>query len=315
MNRSLKFLLIATLALLSAPAFASAPPLVDAQWLKNSQGQTDLVVLDIQSEKDYQRFHIPGAVNAPYERWRTQPRNQGRKAKQADASALSSMLPPVEQLEAMLSELGVDNDDHLVIVATGRSAGDLAAAARVFWTLKVLGHEQASLLDGGLVGYANSGAPLARGNETRPATAYRAKLQPELAPDAQAVRAALAAQTPLVDARSEGEFVGIYTGDDAERPGTIPGSHHLPHDWISDSGSGKLRSPGALKTLFEARGIATDGEQVHFCHSGNRAALTWFAAYAVLGNEDAVLYDGSMMEWARDENLPISTEIELCDAC
>ncbi len=315
MSRPLLYPLLAWLALLSAPASASVPPVVDAQWLKTNQGQSELVVLDIQSPNDYQRFHIPGAVNAPYERWRTQPPKPGSKAARANASGLTSMLPPVERLEAMLSELGVSNDDALVIVATGRGASDLAAAARVFWTLKVLGHEQASVLDGGLVGYADSGAPLARGRETRPATAYRADLQPELAPDAQAVRAALAAQTPLVDARSEGEFVGIYTGDAAERPGTIPGARHLPHDWVSDGGSAKLRSPGALKALFEARGIVTDGEQIHFCHSGNRAALTWFAAYAVLGNEEALLYDGSMMEWARDDNLPISAEIELCDAC
>lgn len=315
MNRPLNALLLAMLAFLSAPALASAPPLVDTQWLKDNQGDSELVVLDIQAPKDYQRFHIPGAVNAPYDRWRTQPPKPDSKAARANASELTSMLPPVEQLEGMLSELGVSNDDHVVIVATGRGASDLAASARVFWTLKVLGHQQASVLDGGLVGYADSGAPLARGSESRAPSEYQAHFQPELVPDAQAVQAATAANAQPVDARSEGEFVGVYTGDDNERPGTIPGSSHLPHDWISDSGSGKLRSPGALKALFEARGVATDGEQIHFCHSGNRAALTWFAAYAVLGNEDALLYDGSMMEWARDDKLPISAEIELCEAC
>ncbi|MBK5931932.1 sulfurtransferase [Halochromatium salexigens] len=315
MNRPLEYLLLAILAFLTAPALASAPPLVDAQWLKDDQGQSDLVVLDIQSPKDYQRFHIPGAVNAPYDRWRTQPPKQDSKTARTDASELTSMLPPIEQLETMVGDLGVGNDDHVVIVATGRGSGDLAASARVFWTLKVIGHEQVSVLDGGLVAYADAGAPLARGIETRPTTDYQANFQSALVPDAQAVRAALAAKTSLVDARGEGEFVGVYTSGDAERPGTIPGSRHLPHDWVSDSGSGTLRSPGALKALFEARGIATDGEQVHFCHSGHRAALTWFAAYAVLGNEEAVLYDGSMMEWARDDSLPISAKIELCDAC
>jgi thiosulfate/3-mercaptopyruvate sulfurtransferase len=308
-------LILAVLTLLSAPAFAGAPPLVDAQWLKTNQEQPNLVVLDIQSPKDYQRFHIPGAVNASYDRWRTQPPKPDSKAARANARELSSMLPPVDQLEAMLSELGIGNDDHVVVVATGRGAGDLAAAARVFWTLKVLGHQQASVLDGGLVGYADSGAPLARGSERRAATEYQANFRPELVPNAEAVQAAIASQAQPVDARSEGEFVGVYTGDDAERPGTIPGSRHLPHDWVSEGGSGKLRSSSALKELFEARGVATDGEQIHFCHSGNRAALTWFAAYAVLGNEDALLYDGSMMEWARDDSLPISAEIELCDAC
>jgi thiosulfate/3-mercaptopyruvate sulfurtransferase len=300
-------------------AETDAPALVDAGWLKANQGQSDLVVLDIQDPKDYQRFHIPGAVNAGYDRWRTQPPKKGSQAAAVDKSGLSSMLPPVEQLEAMLGELGIANNDQVVIVATGRGAGDLAAAARVFWTLKVLGHERVSVLDGGLVAYADTGAPLARGEargeERRPATHYQVNLQPEMVPDAQAVRAAFERQVALVDARSEGEFVGLYTGDEKERPGTIPGSKHLPHDWISDDGSGKLRSPGALKALFEARGIATEGDQIHFCHSGNRAALTWFASYAVLGNDDAVLYDGSMMEWARDEALPIDAEIELCEAC
>jgi thiosulfate/3-mercaptopyruvate sulfurtransferase len=300
-------------------AETDAPALVDAGWLKANQGQSDLVVLDIQDPKDYQRFHIPGAVNAGYDRWRTQPPKKGSQAAAVDKSGLSSMLPPVEQLGAMLGELGIANNDQVVIVATGRGAGDLAAAARVFWTLKVLGHERVSVLDGGLVAYADTGAPLARGEargeERRPATDYQVNFQPEMVPDAQAVRAAFERQVALVDARSEGEFVGLYTGDEKERPGTIPGSKHLPHDWISDDGAGKLRSPGALKALFEARGIATEGDQIHFCHSGNRAALTWFASYAVLGNDDAVLYDGSMMEWARDEALPIDAEIELCEAC
>lgn len=291
------------------------PALIDAGWLRANQGQPDLVVLDIQDPKDYQRFHVPGAVNAGYDRWRTQPPKKGSQAASDDEAALSSMLPPVEQLEAMLSDLGIANGDQVVIVSTGRGAGDLAAAARVFWTLKVLGHERVSVLDGGLVAYAETGAPLARGDERRPATDYQAKFQAEMVPDAQAVRAAFERQVALVDARSEGEFVGLYTGDEMERPGTIPGSKHLPHDWVSDNGSGKLRSPGALKALFAARGIGTEGDQIHFCHSGNRAALTWFASYAVLGNDDAVLYDGSMMEWARDDALPIDAEIELCKAC
>jgi thiosulfate/3-mercaptopyruvate sulfurtransferase len=317
MTQPLRSLVFATLALLAHPALAAdTPALVDAEWLKAHQDQPDVVVLDIQSPKEYQRFHIPGAINASYDRWRTQPPKKGSKAERDQAGdALTSMLPPVEQLESLLSELGINNGDHIVIVPTGRGASDLAAAARVFWTLKVLGHERASVLDGGLIAYADSGAPLARGSEQRPPTEYQANFQPELVPDAAAVRAALAQDAQPVDARSEGEFVGLYTGDEAERPGTIPGSRHLPHDWVSDAGSGKLRSRGALEALFKARGVETDGEQIHFCHSGNRAALTWFAAYAVLGNEEARLYDGSMMEWARNDELPIAAEIELCEAC
>jgi thiosulfate/3-mercaptopyruvate sulfurtransferase len=122
-------------------------------------------------------------------------------------------------------------------------------------------------------------------------------------------------QGEFVDARTTGEFVGLYRGDDKERRGTIPGSRNLPHDWVTRDGSAKLRDAAELKALFAARGISAQGEQVHFCHSGNRASLTWFAAYAVLGNERERLYDGSMMEWAPREDLPMEQEIKLCEAC
>ncbi len=296
------------LAAAAATGTPSAPPLVDAAWLK---GNLDaVVVVDLQEPKAFERFHIPGAANLPYDRWRTKA-PKGNK----DPALLESMLPDVDALEAMLGGAGVGNQDHVVLVATGRNAGDLAAAARVFWSFKVLGHDAVSVLDGGLVAYADAGGRLARGPETRPATTFRAAVRPELVPDAAAVEAARAGGSQLVDARSEGEFVGLYTGDSDERPGTIPGAKHLPYDWVALDGGARLRSRGALEQLFEARGIDPQRDQVHFCHSGNRAALSWFAVYAVLGNENATLYDGSMMEWAQTEDRPVAAAIELCEAC
>ena len=294
------------LATASMPLHAeTAPALVDAEWLKSRLGSDGLVIVDIQAPKEYERFHVPGAANAPYEQWRTE----------GSETQLGSMMPPIEQLESLVGALGVSNDSQVVIVPTGRGAGDLAAAARVFWTFKVLGHDAVSVLDGGLVAYAEAGGRLGSGIEQPEPARFTATPRKELMPSADDVRQAVESGVLPVDARSEGEFVGIYTGDKKERPGTIPGSRHLPYDWLSDDGTGRLRSAGALRELFAARGVDPSSPQVHFCHSGNRAALTWFAAYAVLGNEDARLYDGSMMEWARRDDLPLEAEIKLCATC
>lgn len=283
---------------------AAVPALVDAQWLKSSLGEADLAVLDIQAAKDYQRFHVPGAVNAPYDLWRT--RGKGEPV---------GMLPPVGELESLIGGLGIDNSTRVVIVATGRGAGDLAAAARVLWTFKVLGHDEVALLEGGLVEYAQAKYPLESGRNRPEPGVFEAKPDAALMLDADGAKAVLDRKGQFVDARSLGEFVGIYRGDEKERRGTIPGARNLPHDWVTQDGSATLRDAAELAALFKARGIASEGEQVHFCHSGNRAALTWFAAYAVLGNEQARLYDGSMMEWAVRKDLPIEQEIKLCDAC
>lgn len=282
---------------------AEVPPLVDAKWLSANLKRPDLRVLDIQEPADYARFHVPGAVNAPYARWRT-------SAKDPKAP---SMLPPVAQLEDLLGGLGIGDTDTVVIVPTGRGASDLAAAARVFWTFKVLGHGPVAILDGGLVAWAEARQPVQSGNSRAQRVAYTAKVDASQIVTTEDAKARLGAGAEFVDARSEGEFVGLYTGSKGERPGTIPGSDHLPHDWIVVDGSALMRSPEALKALFAARGVGTAGEQVHFCHSGNRAALTWFAAYAVLGNEQARLYDGSTMEWARRADLPLVQHIQLCE--
>lgn len=282
---------------------ADVPPLVDANWLATNLERSDLAVLDIQNPKDYARFHVPGAVNAHYGKWRT-----GKKD-----PAGPSMLPPVERLEALIGSLGIDNERTVVIVATGRSAGDLAAAARVFWTFKALGHGRVAVLDGGLMSWAQGRNPLESGSNPPKAVTYAAHPDSTMILTADATKTLLDAGSGFVDARSEGEYVGLYTGADEERPGTIPGSRHLPHDWVTEDGSALLRSTDTLKALFAARNIPTEGDQVHFCHSGNRAALTWFAAYAVLGNDKARLYDGSTMEWARRPDLPLEQHIQLCE--
>jgi thiosulfate/3-mercaptopyruvate sulfurtransferase len=295
---------LALLLVFAAPAVFAAPvpPLVDAQWLTRNLERADVTVLDIQDPKDYARFHVPGAVNAPYAQWRTN----------AKDPAGPSMLPPVDRLEAMIGGLGIDNEETVVVVATGRGAGDLAAAARVFWTFRVLGHEPVAVLDGGLAAWAEAKGRLQSG-ENRPDPArFTARPDEEQIVSTDEAKALLEAGSQFVDARTEGEYVGLYTGSKEERPGTIPGSGHLPHDWVTEDGSARLRSQDTLESLFQARGISTEGDQVHFCHSGNRAALTWFAAYAVLGNEKAKLYDGSTMEWARRPELPLVQEINLC---
>lgn len=295
---------LALLFVLSVPPAVAAevPSLVDANWLAANLKRPELRVLDIQEAEDYARFHVPGAVNAPYARWRTSSK---------DPKA-PSMLPPVTQIEDLIGGIGIDNASTVVIVPTGRGAGDLAAAARVFWTFKVLGHGPVAVLDGGLVAWAQAGNPVQAGNQRPERVQYTAKVDASQIITAETAKERLDAGAEFVDARSEGEFVGLFTGSKAERPGTIPGSDHLPHDWIAVDGSASMRSPDALKALFAARGIGTEGEQVHFCHSGNRAALTWFAAYAVLGNEQARLYDGSTMEWARRPDLPLVQHIQLC---
>jgi thiosulfate/3-mercaptopyruvate sulfurtransferase len=246
--------------------------------------------------------HLLDAVNAPFEQWRGN-----------TSQGLHGMLPPMPQLEGMLGRLGVTPKDRVIIVTTGLGAGDMAAAARVFWTLKVLGHRQAAILDGGLNALAadeRGARRLTNVPASRPVTRYQARPDFSLLADAAATRAAAERGELLVDARSAAEFLGIHVGDAGERPGTLPEARNLPFDWLTENGSGRMLPLARLRSLLAAVGVDPAVPQVHFCHSGNRAALTWFAAYALLGNKQARLYDASMLEWATRDDLPMERRVQ-----
>jgi len=306
--RSTRLIFALILCTLATPTFA-LPALVDAAWVEQSLNQPGIVLLDIRPAQQYQRFHIPGSVNGPFSEWQTSGKQPGER---------KGMMRSARDLESLIGSLGIDNQTSVVIVSTGTSAGDLAAAARVYWAFKMLGHEPVAVLDGGLLAYAQAGKGPGRlqagSNKPEPKT-FTARLHSSLLATAEGTRAALERGAEMIDARSPGEYVGLYVGDAAERPGTIPGARNLPYDWVTDQGSGKLRDPESLKQLYSALGIPLQGEQVHFCHTGNRAALTWFVSYAVLGNQKAKLYDGSMSEWARLSDSPMEQKIKLCQAC
>lgn len=272
-------------------------PLIEADWLLANMADRGIVVLDVQEPDLFMRHHVPDAVNWPYSQWRSGDRTKPPKS-----------LLPLDDMTERLGKLGISETTPLVIVAMGTSPGDLSAAARVYWSLKVLGHEQVSVLDGGLLSYVNAfGGPFVRGAaEVRQAVTYRATPNLDLLATTEWLRDS---DMPRLDARSLGEFTGVIAGP-GERPGTIPDAHHLPYDWLAKDGGGTLRSRAELDRLFEYAGIK-GGAAVHFCHTGNRAALTWFVDYALMGNHDARLYDASMIEWGKDVSLPIETRLGL----
>jgi 3-mercaptopyruvate sulfurtransferase SseA len=99
----------------------------------------DVVFLDVQSERKYQRRHVPGAVHSLYP--------------EADWQRLEDdgriTLPTAEEFAEMLSELGIASDSHVIIVASGSSDRDMAVATDVYWTFKYFAHDEVSVLDVG----------------------------------------------------------------------------------------------------------------------------------------------------------------------
>lgn len=285
----------------SASDFA---PLIDPETLVQRLADPNLVVLDVQPYEIYRQIHVKGAVHSNYGDWR-----------KSDAQGLGKMLPDAAYLSVMIGNLGIGNDDAVIIVATGQSADDMASATRVYWTLKAIGHERVSILDGGLVAYAQDRSrPMASGDEKRPATPYKANLDDEYLVTARTVESMLGEGVAMVDNRSDMEYLGLVSGGPAERPGALPGAANIPFNWLLRPGSAQFHQPRELEQIFSSRGVNVDGAQVHYCHTGHRASLSWFVSHELLGNRGAKLYDGSTLEWSSSKDLPLEVHIPLGDA-
>src|SRR5690606_12132019 len=209
---------VSVLSFLAAPALADEiRPLVDAEWVKLNAGKENVVVLDIRDniaetelgEKPY----IAGAVVAPYASagWRT------------EVEGVPGMLPPLEQITKLIGDLGIDDDDHVVIVPWGTDSSEFGGATRVYWTFKYLGHDEVSILDGGWRQFdAAGGERSEKPVEPQPVN-FEYELQEDLLATTEEVVAALEAGVTLVDGRPVEQFEGKSKSPVVHANGTIPG--------------------------------------------------------------------------------------------
>ena len=297
-------------------AHSAAEPLVDVEWLTSNIGQEGVVVHDVRggiagkTKADYLRAHIPGSVWTNYlkDGWRIK-----------DKNGTPGQLANTEDLEKLIGSLGINNDTHVVIVPQGSKAVDIGTGTRIFWTFKVLGHDNVSILNGGMTAYTKAKDdktkkpvnPLDKGAvEISPQT-FTASLQEDMIIDKEDVKQASAAGATLVDHRPNNQYLGINKHGKAKRSGTIPGAKNIPENWMTANGGGTFRGESELTKLFDAAGVATSGDQINFCNSGHWASIGWFVSHEIMGNDDAKMYDGSMLEWSADKSLPMEQHVKL----
>ncbi|MCZ8184156.1 MAG: sulfurtransferase [Beijerinckiaceae bacterium] len=274
--------------------------LVSAEALEALAGRPDTVLLDIRLPADggraaFEQAHIPGAVFSDYaaDGWRQR------------VGQVPGLLPEADYLARLFGGLGITPESRVILVPLGASANDFAAAARACWTLRLAGHREVAILDGGTRSWFASGRPVETGPGAGPVPAapYPVRWQPGLRALAEDVMQALEQGDPLVDARNASYFAGREKAPEARVPGHVPGARPRDYTSLFDPETGRLLPRAALEAAFaEIRGKPV----IHYCNTGHTAALNWFVLSEILG-EIARLYDGSMTEWTQDPARPVAT--------
>jgi thiosulfate/3-mercaptopyruvate sulfurtransferase len=278
-----------------------SPYVATPAWLAAHLNDPDLAILDgswhlppenRDAAVEFTQRHIPGAhffdINTI-----------------ADvASGLPHMLPSDAQFADAVGAMGIGNATRVVVYDTK----GLFSAARVWWTFRVMGHDNVAVLDGGLPKWLGEGQAIETGPaRARPRQTFTARRTIGMVRSMSDVRGLIGSPTTqLVDARPAPRF----TGEQPEpRPGLtqghIPGARNVPFTHLLNA-DGTLKSEGALRAALAAAGVDAAKPVVASCGSGVTASMVALAL-AVLGRPDTAVYDGSWAEWGRDKSNPVAT--------
>jgi thiosulfate/3-mercaptopyruvate sulfurtransferase len=276
-------------------------PVVSSAWLAERLDAPDIRVIDAtwylpgdgrNAEALYAERRIPGAVFFPIDEI-------------ADTDTdLPHMLPSAEKFASRMKKMGV-GDGARVIVYDNQG---LFSAARVWWTLRVMGHDDVFVLDGGFPAWERAGHPIEEGPpKAKQERHFTARLRSDLVRDLADVRRAVErGRAWIVDARPAPRF----RGEAAEprpglRSGHMPGAKNVPSSTLVDA-NGLLKSREELERLFAAAGADLGKAAICTCGSGITAAMIALAL-ARLGRWDAAVYDGAWAEWGAREDAPVVT--------
>ncbi len=271
------------------------PVLVSTEWVAGHLSDGGVVVAEVDENTDlYEEGHIPGAVKL---HWRDDLQDP-----------IERDLIEKDAFEALMGRLGISGDTTLVVYGDKNNW----FAAYAYWYLKIYGHRDIRVLDGGRQKWIDEGRELTTDTPSPVAAAYTAQDRDEsIRTYRDAVRETIGgAGSALVDVRSPQEYAGDliappgYEQEGAQRGGHIPSAQSIP--WASAvRDDGTFKSADELHQLYAGKGVTPDKSVTAYCRIGERSAHTWFVLRELLGYSDVRNYDGSWTEWGNLVDVPI----------
>ncbi|MGH7457089.1 MAG: sulfurtransferase, partial [bacterium] len=241
----------------------------------------------------YNEGHVPGAVGW---NWQTQLCDTVRRDVISKAD-----------LEKLLGSSGIGNDTTVVLYGDNNNW----FAAWAFWQLKMYGHKDVRIMNGGRKKWLAEGRSLTKDAATSKVKTYKAtERNDSLRAYLRQVQDAMKSPSyAMVDVRSPDEFSGKILSppglpETCQRGGHIPGAKSIPWGKACNE-DGTFKSVDELTALSAGQGITADKNVIAYCRIGERSSHSWFVLKYLLGYQNVTNYDGSWTEWGNLVNAPI----------
>jgi thiosulfate/3-mercaptopyruvate sulfurtransferase len=268
--------------------YPNADLLVDTAWVAEHLSDENVQYVDLRGE-GYEGGHIPGASHITWQEL-------------ADPeSPYDGVLLPAEPFAALMQEIGIEQDETVVIYDEGSSL----SAARLFYALEYFGHQNVRIYNGGFTAWLNAGEEVSTDTPEIAVGDFVATANQEKVCDLNTLKASIDDKNVVIlDARSQEEYTGEKVR--AERGGHVPNAVHI--EWseaITEvDGVPTFKSFNELTALYEEKGVTKDKTIVPYCQTNVRGAHTYFTL-RLLGYDSIKPYEGSWAEYGNVETTKI----------
>jgi thiosulfate/3-mercaptopyruvate sulfurtransferase len=274
--------------------YAHPETLVSTDWVSQHANDPGVRIVEVDVDtKAYDEGHVPGAIAWA---WNSQLCDTIRR------DILSK-----EQFQQLMSSSGISPETTVVIYGDNNNW----FAAWALWQMKIYGHKDVRLMNGGRKKWLAEGRELSQDTPQVKGAVYKAKdadltLRAFL-PQVQA--AVSAGSVKLVDVRSPQEFTGEILAppglpETCQRGGHIPGARSIPWGKACNE-DGTFKTADELRQLYGGEGIDGTAPVIAYCRIGERSSHTWFVLKYLLGMDNTTNYDGSWTEWGNLVGAPV----------
>ena len=268
--------------------------LVSTDWVAQHLNDTKIRIVEVDVDTAaYDQGHVPNAIAW---NWTTE----------LCDTLVRDIIPPAK-FEALMAKSGIGNDTTVILYGDNNNW----FAAWALWQMKVYGHQDVRIMNGGRKKWLAEGRELGNQTPSLPSATYRAGAADlsirAFLPEVQA--AVKAGRAALVDVRSPAEFTGEILAppglpETCQRGGHIPGAKSIPWGKACNE-DGTFKSPDDLRQLYGGAGVTPDRPVIAYCRIGERSSHTWFVLKHLLGYPDVKNYDGSWTEWGNLVGAPV----------